>query len=109
MIFEFILYALSSLLIIYSIHNLYIYLKNTYTIKKTKDLVVFHLNKYQDILETVKTNKIQKENLIYDTSTEQKENDTRDDVSEIEFISNNEKDILQNSLMNLINMDNSNV
>jgi len=105
MIFEFILYAFSSLLIIYSIHNLYNYLKNTYTIKKTKDLVVFHLNKYQDILETVKTkqNKIQKEeNPIY----QQKENinDICDDT-EIEFISNNEKDILQNSLINLINMD----
>lgn len=102
MIFEFILYALSSLLIIYSIHNLYNYLKNTYTTKKTKDLVVFHLNKYQDILETVKTNKIQKEN---QNIQNEKENDTCDDVSEIEFISNNEKDILQNSLMNLINMD----
>lgn len=108
MIFEFIIYALSSLLIIYSIHNLYNYLKNTYTTKKTKDLVVFHLNKYQDILETVKTkqNKIQKE------ETQQNENindNCDDDATEIEFISNNEKDILQNSLIDLINMDSSNV
>ena len=68
-------------------------MKNTYTTKKTKDLVVFHLNKYQDILETVKTKQIERnENL----------DDTRDNDDEIEFISNNEKDLLHNSLLNLI-------
>lgn len=114
MIFEFIIYALSSLLIIYSIHNLYNYLKNTYTTKKTKDLVVFHLNKYQDILETVKTkqNKIQKEETHINQQNENINDncdDDDDDATEIEFISNNEKYILQNSLMDLINMDSSNV
>ena len=95
MIFEFILYTLSSLLIIYSIHNLYNYLKNTYTTKKTKDLVVFHLNKYQDILETVKT----KNNEINDIQTGL---DDTCDTDENVFISNDEKDILHNSLLDLI-------
>ena len=95
MIFEFIIYALSSLLIIYSIHNLYNYLKNTYTTKKTKDLVVFHLNKYQDILETVKTkkNEINEIQIGLDDTC---------DTDENIFISNNEKDILHNSLLDLI-------
>lgn len=109
MIFEFILYTFSSLLIIYSIHNLYNYLKNTYTTKKTKDLVVFHLNKYQDILETVKTKRnercVSSNEIDLDEKIRtlyQNTEDTQDDSDEIEFISNNEKDILQNSLLNLI-------
>lgn len=95
MIFEFILYAFSSLLIIILIHNFYIYLKNTYTTKKTKDLVVFHLNKYQDILETVKTkkNEINEIQIGLDDTC---------DTDENVFISNNEKDILHNSLLDLI-------
>lgn len=95
MIFEIILYAFSSLLIIILIHNFYIYLKNTYTTKKTKDLVVFHLNKYQDILETVKT----KNNEINDIQTGL---DDTCDTDENVFISNDEKDILHNSLLDLI-------
>ena len=95
MIFEIILYAFSSLLIIILIHNFYIYLKNTYTTKKTKDLVVFHLNKYQDILETVKT----KNNEINDIQTGL---DDTCDTDENIFISNDEKDILHNSLLDLI-------
>ena len=95
MIFEIILYAFSSLLIIILIHNFYIYLKNTYTTKKTKDLVVFHLNKYQDILETVKTkkNEINEIQIGLDDTC---------DTDENIFISNNEKDILHNSLLDLI-------
>ena len=95
MIFEIILYAFSSLLIIILIHNFYIYLKNTYTTKKTKDLVVFHLNKYQDILETVKTKNNEINDIqtgLYDTC----------DTDENVFISNDEKDILHNSLLDLI-------
>lgn len=95
MIFEIILYAFSSLLIIILIHNFYIYLKNTYTTKKTKDLVVFHLNKYQDILETVKT----KNNEINDIQTGL---DDTCDTDENIFISNDEKGILHNSLLDLI-------
>lgn len=98
MIFEFILYAFSSLLIIILIHNFYIYLKNTYTTKKTKDLVVFHLNKYQDILETVKT----KKNEINEIQIGLDDTCDTCDTDENVFISNNEKDILHNSLLDLI-------
>ena len=33
------------------LHSIYQYLKNTYTTKKTKDLVGFQVQKYQDILK----------------------------------------------------------
>lgn len=91
MVLDFIVYILSSLLIIYSIHSLYNYLKKKYTTKKTKDLVIFHLDKYQDILETVNKKK--------------NEVDIKTIDSEPEFISNQEKDILQNSLLELIKDD----
>ena len=94
MVLDFIVYILSSLLIIYSIHSLYNYLKKKYTTKKTKDLVIFHLDKYQDILETV-NKKINK----FDDF----KNKTID--NEEEYISNTEKDILQNSLLELIKED----
>lgn len=100
MIFDFILYLFSSLLIIYSIHNLYNYLKNTYTTKKTKDLVVFHLNKYQDILETVNKTKKNEDEIPAQISK------CDDDMDEPEFISTREKDILHNSLLELIKDDN---
>jgi hypothetical protein len=95
MIFDFILYLFSSLLIIYSIHNLYNYLKNTYTTKKTKDLVAFHLNKYQDILETVNKTKKNEDEIPPPISND----------DEPEFISTHEKDILHNSLLELIKDD----
>ena len=92
MIFELIFYTLSSLLIIYSIHSLYNYLKNTYTTKKTKDLVIFNLNKYQEIFENGKIKK--------------NENDVSlQEFNDIDFITNHEKDILQKSLLELIKVE----
>ena len=94
MVLDFIVYILSSLLIIYSIHSLYNYLKKKYTTKKTKDLVIFHLDKYQDILETVNKKKNELDDLQKKTI----------DI-ETEFISTHEKDILQHSLLELIKDD----
>ena len=40
-----------SFILVVLLHSIYQYLKNTYTTKKTKDLVGFQVQKYQDILK----------------------------------------------------------
>ena len=42
---------LVSLFIIFMLHYLYNYIKDTYSIKKTKDLVGFQVQKYQEIIQ----------------------------------------------------------
>jgi hypothetical protein len=40
-----------SFILVFLLHSIYQYIKNTYTTKKTKDLVGFQVQKYQDILK----------------------------------------------------------
>jgi hypothetical protein len=40
-----------SFILVFLLHSIYQYVKNTYTTKKTKDLVGFQVQKYQDILK----------------------------------------------------------
>jgi len=47
---------LASFLIIFVIDNLIHYLKNTYTTRKTKDVVGFHIQKYQNIMDELQEN-----------------------------------------------------
>ena len=42
---------ITSFVLVLLLHSIYQYLKNTYTTKKTKDLVGFQVQKYQDILK----------------------------------------------------------
>lgn len=51
MIFQLIFQIFISLFIIYLIHSFYNYIKQTYSTKKTKDVVQFQTKKYQKILE----------------------------------------------------------
>lgn len=41
-----------SFIVIYFIHNLWNYLRDTYTVKKTKDLVDFQTKKYREMLDS---------------------------------------------------------
>lgn len=68
---------LVSLFIIYILHYLYIYLKNTYSIKKTKDVVGFQVQKYQEIIQEMQNSKPQ-------------------------YISNLEKENMKSELSNLV-------
>ena len=53
-----------SLFIIFIIHTFYNYLKDTYSCKKTKDLVGFQVQKYQEIIQEMQNNQEQsKENM----------------------------------------------
>ena len=56
---------LSSLLIIFIIDNLVNYFKDTYTTKKTKDVVGFHIQKYQTFMDEIQeTNEKEKEDWL---------------------------------------------
>lgn len=46
--------VLVSVLVIYFIHNLWNYLRDTYTVRKTKDLVDFQTKKYREMLADIK-------------------------------------------------------
>ena len=46
----------ASFLIIFIIDNLINYLKNTYTTRKTKDVVSFHIQKYQTSMDELQEN-----------------------------------------------------
>ena len=78
MLFEFIIQIVISIIIIIFLHYFYNYLKNTYSTKKTKDLVGFHIQKYQEIL-----NEMQQQ-------------------PPIEFISEHDKEIINNELLDLV-------
>ena len=41
-----------SFIVIYFIHNLWNYLRDTYTVKKTKDLLDFQPKKYREMLDS---------------------------------------------------------
>lgn len=56
---------LISILIIFTMHNLINYFKDTYTTKKTKDIVGFHVQKYKTIMnELQEINEKEKQILI---------------------------------------------
>jgi len=48
-----------SLLIIYIIHYIWIYVLDTYSTKKTKDIVNIQVNKYKQIINELQENKVQ--------------------------------------------------
>jgi hypothetical protein len=54
--YSFIKTLVASFLIIFIIDNLIHYLKNTYTTRKTKDVVNFHIQKYQNIMDEIQEN-----------------------------------------------------
>lgn len=77
------------------VHNLVIYFKNSYTNKKTKDVVGFHLQKYRNIMDELQES-VEKEKkvLIQEAETAKKQLETKDkektDLSDRELRSMNE-------------------
>jgi len=45
-----------SILIIYSVHQIWTYLKDTYSTKKTRDLVNSQITKYKKMIEEIQAN-----------------------------------------------------
>ena len=81
-----------SLLIIFLADNLIRYLKNTFTTKKTKDVVQFHVQKYQNIMEEMQENK-----------THQPENSEKKDLDEMDLKDMNDDltSFMQNQIRNV--------
>lgn len=48
-----------SLFVIFILHSFYNYLKENYSSKKTKDLVSFQVQKYQEIIQEMQNNQTQ--------------------------------------------------
>ena len=57
---------LISILLIYSCHRLWDYLKMTYSKQTTKDLIQFQTEKYKKIIEQMKTCEVPKNDLMKD-------------------------------------------
>jgi len=85
-----------SILIIFITHNLVIYFKDTYTTKKTKDVVGFHIQKYKTIMDELQeTNEKEKQVWIQKVSEAEKTIDKNTpkekvDLSDTEIRSMNE-------------------
>lgn len=81
-----------SLLIIFLADNLIRYLKDTFTTKKTKDVVQFHVQKYQNIMEEMQENK-----------THQSENSEKKDLDEMDLKDMNDDltSFMQNQIHNV--------
>ena len=52
-----------SLFVIFIIHSFYNYLKDTYSSKKTKDLVTFQVQKYQEIIQEMQNNQFNQDSM----------------------------------------------
>ena len=84
-----------SIIIIFLIHNLVIYFKNSYTTKKTKDVVGFHVQKYRNIMDELQESaEKEKQVLIREAETAKQKLETKDkektDLSDRELRSMNE-------------------
>jgi hypothetical protein len=85
-----------SIIIIFLTHNLVIYFKESYTTKKTKDVVGFHIQKYKTIMDELQeTNEKEKKELILKASEAAKmvpevETKEKTDLSEKDLRSMNE-------------------
>lgn len=82
-----------SIIIIFLIHNLVIYFKNSYTTKKTKDVVGFHVQKYRNIMDELQESAEKEKQVLIreaETAKQQLDNKEKTDLSDRELRSMNE-------------------
>jgi len=70
---------LLSIIIIFIVHNLGEYLKNTFTVKKTKDVVGFQMQKYKLIMDEIHDTNNESKN---DELSEKEKQDMNDDLND---------------------------
>ena len=63
MIIYIIIQIIISLFVIFIIHFFYNHLKETYSSKKTKDLVTFQVQKYQEIIQEMQHNQFSRDTM----------------------------------------------
>lgn len=74
-------------------HNLVIYFKNSYTTKKTKDVVGFHVQKYRNIMDELQESAEKEKQVLIreaETAKQQLDNKEKTDLSDRELRSMNE-------------------
>lgn len=71
------------ILIIYCLHCLWEFVKNNYSIKKTKDLITVQTNKYKEIIDTIQNTNIPKN--TEETSDVEKLNNELDNFIDAQF------------------------
>jgi predicted S18 family serine protease len=82
-----------SIIIIFLIHNLVIYFKNSYTNKKTKDMVGLHVQKYKNIMDELQESAEKEKQVLIreaETAKQQLDNKEKTDLSDRELRSMNE-------------------
>jgi predicted RNA-binding protein len=75
------------------VHNLVIYFKNSYTTKKTKDVVGFHVQKYRNIMDELQESAEKEKQVLIreaETAKQQLDNKEKTDLSDRELRSMNE-------------------
>jgi hypothetical protein len=80
------------IIIIFIGHSCWIYLKETYSIKKTKDLVNIQISKYKQIINDLQENN---ENKNVQTTLDEKETESMDNIL---------TNFMENELSNNLNM-----
>jgi hypothetical protein len=70
MVIHIIIQIIISLFVIFIIHSFYNYLKDTYSSKKTKDLVTFQVQKYQEIIQEMQNNQFNNNDVMKNELTE---------------------------------------
>jgi len=82
-----------SVIIIFLVHNLVIYFKNSYTTKKTKDVVGFHVQKYRNIMDELQESAEKEKQVLIreaENAKQQLDNKEKTDLSDRELRSMNE-------------------
>ena len=97
---------IASFLIIFSIDNLVRYLKNTCTTKKTKDVVNFHIQKYQTIMgEIQENNHKEKEEMMHKLSEAENNSPPKEkkdlDENDLRNINEDLNDFIQRQIIHM--------
>lgn len=77
------------ILIIYCLHCLWEFVKNNYSVKKTKDLISVQTNKYKEIIDTIQNTTIQKNVEEISETNIEKLNNELDNFIDAQFENNN--------------------
>ena len=97
---------IASFLIIFIIDNLLRYLKNTFTTKKTKDVVNFHIQKYQTIMgEIQENNQKEKEEMMHKLSEAENNSHPKEkkdlDENDLRNINEDLNDFIQRQIIHM--------
>jgi len=104
--------SIISIILIFLVHHLIVFFKNTLTIPKVKDLVNAPIQKYEDMYEIIHSSKKMNENsntengtLIHSIDELIPKNESKQDISPSAMQTKNMKDELKSFFKKQLNMD----